>query len=145
MSVNVPGHQKYWSVLYGVLILLLVGCREQQVAPPPAVATNAFFTQAVLDAGAVRIGEQQNLHLVLQKTASSETIFQLTVTYANGSEQRVINATLGREATLSWDIPADAGVGVATFHLTTSDCGCGDRSPGQVTLTGEAKGEFHVR
>ena len=132
-------------MIYGVLILLLVGCRERLSAPPPVVTTNAFFAQALLDAGALRIGEQQQLHLALEKTATSETIFQLTVTYANGIEQRVIKATLGRETTLSWEIPADAGVGVATFHLTTSDCGCGDRSPGQVTLTGEAEGEFHVR
>lgn len=145
MSVNVRGHQKHGSVLYGVLLLILVGCRGQLAAPPPAVTANAFFAQAVLDAGAVRIGEQQNLHLVLQKAASSETIFQLTVTYANGIEQSVINATLGRETTLSWAIPADAGVGVATFHLTTSDCGCGDRSPGQVNITGKAEGEFRVQ
>lgn len=145
MLVNVRGRPKRWSVLYGALILILVGCRGRLATPPPVVTTNAFFAQAVLDAGAVRIGEQQQLHLLLQKTASSETIFQLTVTYANGVKQSVINATLGRETTLSWDIPADAGVGMATFHLTTSDCGCGDRSPGQVNLTGEAKGEFHVR
>lgn len=145
MSVNVRGHQKDGAVLYGVLLLLLAGCRGQLAAPPPAVTANAFFAQAVLDAGAVHIGEQQDLHLVLQKTTSSETIFQLTVTYANGIEQRVIKTTLGRETTLSWDIPADAGVGVATFHLTTSDCGCGDRSPGQVTSTGDAKGEFRVQ
>lgn len=144
MSVSVRGRRKRWSVIYGVLVLLLVGCRGRLTAPP-VVTTNAFFAQAVLDAGAVRIGEQQQLHLILQKTISSETIFQLTVTYANGIEQRVINATLGRETTLSWDIPADAGVGVATFHLTTNDCGCGDRSPGQVNITGEAEGEFHVR
>ena len=145
MSVNVPERQKRWLALYGVLLLILVGCRAPLTTPPPVVTTNAFFAQAVLDAGAVRIGEQQNLHLILQKAASSETIFQLTVTYANGSEQSVINATLGRETTLSWTIPADAGVGVATFHLTTSDCGCGDRSPGQVNLTGEAEGEFRVQ
>lgn len=132
-------------MIYGVLILLLVGCRGRLTAPPAVVTTNAFFAQAALDAGAVRSGEQQQLHLALEKTATSETIFQLTVTYANGIEQRVIKATLGRETTLSWEIPADAGVGVATFHLTTSDCGCGDRSPGQVTLIGEAAGEFHVR
>ena len=145
MSASVRGRRNQWSVMVGMLLLLLVGCRGRLAAPPPVVTANAFFAQAVLDAGAVRVGDQQQLHLLLEKTASSETIFQLTVTYANGSEQRVINATLGREATLSWDIPADAGVGVATFQLTTSDCGCGDRSPGQVTLTGEAKGEFHVR
>lgn len=145
MSVNVHERQKRWPLFYGALLLLLVGCRGQGATPQPVVTTNAFFAQAVLDAGAVRIGEQQNLHLILQKTATSETIFQLTVTYANGSEQTVIKATLGRETTLSWTIPADAGVGVATFHLTTSDCGCGDRSPGQVNLSGEAEGEFHVQ
>ena len=145
MSVSVRARRKRWAVIYGMLILLLVGCRGWLAAPPPVVTANAFFAQAVLDAGALRIGEQQQLHLLLEKTVTSETIFQLTVTYANGIEQRVIKATLGRETTLSWEIPADAGVGVATFHLATSDCGCGDRSPGQVTLTGEAEGEFHVR
>lgn len=144
MSAHIHGRPQRWSVLYGVLSLFLVGCGGR-LAAPPVVTTNAFFAQAALDAGTVGIGEQQNLHLILQKTASSETIFQLTVTYANGIEQNVINATLGRETTLSWDIPADAGVGVATFHLSTSDCGCGDRTPGQVNLTGEAEGEFHVR
>ena len=145
MAVKMRGRQKRWPVMVGLLLLLLVGCRGRLAAPPPVVTANAFFAQAALDASALRIGDQQQLHLLLEKTASSETIFQLTVTYANGIEQRVIKATLGRETTLSWDIPADAGVGVATFQLTTSDCGCGDRSPGQVTLTGEAKGEFHVR
>lgn len=128
-----------------ILGLLMMGCSGRAAEAAPAVTVNGFFEQATLQSGALQMGETQELHLLLHNGGGSETIFQLTVTYANGIEQSVINTTLGRETTLSWAIPADAGVGVATFHLTTSDCGCGVRAPGQVNITGEAKGEFRVQ
>lgn len=130
-----------------LLLLLLMGCRDRTVEAAPVVTTNGFFEQAALATGALRTGEEQNLHLILHNGGGSETIFQLTITYANGVEQSVVKATTAREATLVWNIPPDAGVGRATFRLTTTGCGCGDRRVAQVNtvLEGSAEGEFHVQ
>jgi hypothetical protein len=137
-------HDRIVRQIIGVLLVLLViGCRSRSA--PPVVTTNAFFEQALLATGTVRTGEEQTLHLILRNDGGSETIFQLTIIYANGVEQRVIRATIARETTISWNIPPDAGVGRATFHLTTT--GCGARSVTQVNtiLEGSAEGGFYVR
>jgi len=140
--------QRMIGQLLGVgLVVILAACSGRLPAAAPAVTANGFFEQAALASGAVRTGEEQNLHLILRNGGGSETIFQATITYANGVEQQVLKATTARETTLAWNIPPDAGVGRATFRLTTTGCGCGDRSVLQVTavLEGSAEGAFQVQ
>jgi hypothetical protein len=127
--------------------LLGIGCSGRAVEVAPVVTVNGFFEQATLRSGALRAGETQELHLVLQNGGGSETIFQVTITYANGVEQQVVDATTARATTLAWTIPADAGAGVANFALTTTGCGCGVRTLTQTTTTleGKAEGQFRVQ
>ncbi|MBX3014829.1 MAG: hypothetical protein KF832_25135 [Caldilineaceae bacterium] len=140
------GNWRRWLAWLGLVgLLTATGCGGWFAAAPPAVTTNPFFTEASLERAAVPVGGSQQLRLRLARAAGMATIFQLTITYANGAEQQVIDSTLGQEATLAWQIPPDATPGEATFRLTTNDCGCGDRSTGQLTLAGEAEGKFRVR
>jgi hypothetical protein len=94
------------------------------------------FREAWLARAAVTPGGEQTLAVTLAGRSATTTILQLTVTYPDGNTQDVLDQTLGNSATLTWQVPATANAGVATFRLQLGDCGCGDRSLGAAPATG---------
>ena len=134
------------------LVSLIVGAlfcagSVQQAALTLLDRADPFFNQVVVDRISAAPGSEQTLHVTLNDPGAVTTIFQLAVTYANGVTQTVLDETMGSEATLSWVVPANAGVGAARFELTTSGCGCGDRSRPSNPVGGEstAEGHFYVQ
>ena len=99
---------------------------------------NALLAAVTLQAGHIHAGETQKLSVTLQKAPGNETIFTLVITYADGAQQDVVASTLSNVAELSWETPSTARSGFATFQLSTSGCGCGDRSIGQPATSQES-------
>ncbi len=131
------------------LIVVALSCvgSIHQATPTLLARVDPFFRQVVVERVAATPGGEQALHVTLHDPGAVTTILQLAVTYANGVTQSVLDETMGSEATLSWVVPANAGAGAARFALTTSGCGCGDRSRPSNTVSGEstAEGHFYVQ
>ncbi len=109
--------------------------------------TEPPFRQVMVAHETVAPGQEQSLAVVLDQPAGLTTIFQLAITYPSGATQDVLDETASSEATISWVVPPDAGAGVAQYALTTSGCGCGDRSrpASPVNIESTAAGVFFVR
>jgi hypothetical protein len=99
----------------------------------------------MLDPGAVRTGENRNLHVILKHASNQITILTLTITYPSGLTQNIVHSTLGNEAALEWTVPPKAGTGQATYRLETGGCGCGDHNSIQAdAVQNVATGSFTV-
>ncbi len=110
-------------------------------------ATEPPFRQVQVERATVAPGQEQSLAVALDRPGGLTTIFQLAITYPSGATQDVLDETASSEATISWLVPPDAGTGVAQYALTTSGCGCGDRSrpASPVNIESTAEGVFFVR
>jgi hypothetical protein len=127
-----------------LLILLFSGAVEGAAAPPLYVrilTPPGIFDQVDVAASTLSPGETQNLYIQLDKHGNHLTILQLVVTYPNRSEEQVLGSTVGAQATLTWPIPPDAGVGMARFTLTSGGCGCGVYDPRQPPSNTESRAE----
>ena len=92
------------------------------------VGAKAPFRLVVVEQQTIAAGAEQAISVTLDQQAATTTILQLTITYPGGETQDVLDQTLGSTATLNWLVPDDVRSGEARFRLTTSGCGCGDRS-----------------
>lgn len=105
--------------------LLLVGsvaaAAGLRLAAPP-------FREVLVARQMAAAGGEQSLTVTLDQQAATTTILRLTITYPGGATQEVLDQTFGSTATLTWQVPAGAAPGEASFRLVTSGCGCGDRS-----------------
>ncbi len=113
-------------------ILVAVSGAEGGALP---IAAAAPFRQIVLAHQALAPGAEQALAIALDQT-SATTVLQLTVTYADGKTQDVLDQTLGSTASVTWQVPEDAAPGAAAFQLKTGSCGCGDRSAASAAPAG---------
>lgn len=114
-----------------IALLMFAGAILRGSTPPaqvPALPPNAPFERVKVAAPIIRSGETQNLSVALRGASGQATILTLELVYPTGATERIIHSTMGSEATISWNVPADAGTGIATFRLSKGDCGCGDRS-----------------
>jgi hypothetical protein len=102
--------------------LVAAGALQLAAAPP--------YQEVLLARQAVARGEEQSLAVTLAGEPAATTILQLTITYPDGTTQEVLDQTVGRTATITWQVPATAAPGVASFELQTSGCGCGERTIG---------------
>lgn len=131
-----------------ILLLLMSGIIKASTAPAlavPAVAANSAFSTLTIDPAVLRKGEEGHLSVRLKQAAGQLTILNLTITYPSGATQDVVHSTLGNEATLVWRVPADTGVGQATYQVAAGGCGCGDHSTTQVNASQKvAEGSFTV-
>ncbi|MEZ4869368.1 MAG: hypothetical protein R3C14_49050 [Caldilineaceae bacterium] len=133
----------YWLRAFLILIVALtvaLSVDASSALPPTfyAVTPNALLATVTLQAEPVHAGETQQLTVTLNKTPGSQTIFSLEITYADGSTQAVVDATLSNIATLTWEIPRGTQPGLTTFHLATTGCGCGERTIAQPTTNLES-------
>jgi hypothetical protein len=73
-------------------------------------------------------------------------ILTLSITYADGQRQTVVESSLANTATLSWTVPAGAAQGVASYRLAVGGCGCGmgDYGAAQPALESSVEGTFLV-
>ena len=125
-----------------VLVASSVEARSSLLA-----TTEPPFRQVMVERETVAPGQEQSLAVALDQPGGLTTIFRLAITYPSGAKQDVLDETVSNEATISWLAPLDAGAGVAQYTLTTSGCGCGDRSrpASPVNIESTAKGVFFVR
>lgn len=110
------------------------------------IQADPFFSRIVVGQERVTTGQEQNLQITLVQSAGVTTIFQLVITYPSGVQQEVFAQTIGSEARLTWQIPPAVGVGVANFALTSTGCGCGERTrPANPSNSmSKAAGQFQI-
>lgn len=130
------------AYLLRVLIMLTVTLSmDASVASLPAfypTTSPTLLAVVTLQAGHIHAGDTQNLVATLNTAPGSQTIFTLAITYADGSTQEVVDATISNVATIGWQTPAEAQPGIATFHLATTGCGCTDRALAQPAISQES-------
>ncbi len=128
-------------LLRALLILSVTLGMDASVAPMAAfysATPHALLAVVTLQAAHIQAGEAQNLEATLNMAPGSQTIFSLLITYADGTNQEVVDATISNVATIGWQIPAVAPSGIATFHLATTGCGCADRALDQPAISPES-------
>jgi hypothetical protein len=108
-------------------VLLVSSARAFTGADVPAAALPPLRA-VTLGQEVVAPGGEQSLVVSLTPGLAATTILRLRITYADGTTQEVLDQTLGSTATLTWQVPEGTPGGRATFELTSSGCGCGDRS-----------------
>jgi hypothetical protein len=111
-----------------------------------STAVEAPFQQVAVQRVAIASGQEQSIAVKLDKSTATTTILALTVTYADGTTQRVLDQTLGATADIAWQVPPGTAAGMAQFTVETSGCGCGDRSvaAAPIDLESTATGFFYI-
>ena len=138
------------------LILLLCACiisagcggaSTMQPSSVDSIPVKAPFQSVVVAQPTIARGGEQAISVTLAQQAPTTTILQLEITYAGGATQDVLDQTVGRTATLNWQVPDDAKSGDAKFRLKSSGCGCGDRSSatGPTDIESMVEGHFFVQ
>ncbi len=132
--------------IIGLLCLSLLFAGSIQAKSARLATTEPPFQQVAVMYDVAAPGQEQTLTITLDQPGGLVTIFRLGITYANGATQEVLDETMSNNSTISWVVPADAGAGMARYQLSTSGCGCGDRSrpAGPVNIESSAEGVFLV-
>lgn len=91
-------------------------------------------------------GDVQALQATIHNPWGELVILTLSITYANGQQQTVVESSLSGVAALSWTIPVTAARGTTHYRLTAGGCGCGMGDPGvqPLGLESSAQGTFMV-
>jgi hypothetical protein len=128
-------------VAAALMVASIDGAAAERVALTPP------FQQVVLAHREIAPGAEQEIAVTLEAQAATPALFQLMITYADGTTQDVLDQSLGSTAGIAWQIPAGVPEGTATFRLKTSGCGCGDpsSSSGSTALEAAIEGTFYVR
>ena len=125
-----------------LLLLALAGSVMGSASAPrvtfATITPNTLLAAVTLDGDTVKAGEELSLTARLNKAPGSLTVLRLLITYADGQEQTVAASTVSNATTIVDKIPVDAPPGRATFALSTSGCGCGDRAILQPSVTTES-------
>jgi hypothetical protein len=105
-----------------------------------------MFRKIHIEHSVLRMGQAQQLYVSLETPPGELAVLTLSITYPSGLKRTVVESTLSTEATLSWEIPSEAGVGPATYQLATGGCGCGYSRYGtpKMAFSSVAKGSFMV-
>jgi hypothetical protein len=116
------------NILWVLLLLAMLGCspppaRNPDLAILPQTATPTPLTASVaLDP--VAKGHTQELDVRLLNPRGDLITLTLRLDYPSGVYRSIVRSTLSATAIISWTIPLDAGVGMAQYRLSASDCGC---------------------
>lgn len=138
------------QVFYFVPILLFFSALlGSSVAKAPALAAATFAApqlSVAVTTPAVAIGASQALRVHLDQSAERTAVLVLVVTYPSGVTERSLHSARGSEALLTWTVPREAGVGVATFSLSATGCACGQQGtvPPPAKLESAVAGKFQV-
>lgn len=138
------------QLLYLVPLLLFISSVLGSSISDAPVALAATFTAPQLtvavSAQSVVAGATQTLQIHLDQSAERTASVVLVVTYPNGLTERALHSVRGSAATLSWTVPRDAGMGVATFALSADGCGCDQKGtvPPPTKLESAVEGTFQV-
>jgi len=94
----------------------------------------------------VAAGAQQQIDLLIDALQGQESSLILVVTYPNGEVTRSVHYLTHGGGTIAWEIPANVGVGEATFRLSLNGCTCGAQNtiPRQSTVEGTIDGTFLI-
>lgn len=136
--------------LYLVPVLLFLSSvlgSSMATAPPlPAATLRAPQLTVAVTAQSIRAGETQTLQVHLDQTAERLATMVLIVTYPNGVTERSLHSARGREATITWPVPRNAGSGNATFSLAAHGCACGQEgtAPPPTKLDSAVTGIFYI-
>jgi hypothetical protein len=130
-------------------LLLFVGAVLQGSTQPAQFSNlppDGPFERIVVSSPALRAGETQEVQVTLRGGSGQLTILTLKMVYPDGATEQILHSTMGSEATITWQVPPDAGAGVATFYLSKGDCGCGERSlrTQNVLPAGMVEGRFTI-
>lgn len=138
-------------VLHFFALLILIGSVTQAAAPPPLAAytllPNPQFTEVKVASSTLQRGEAQKLSAKFESSPGELVILMLALTYPSGLKRTVVGSTQTGEATLTWPIPPEAGLGKATYQLSTGGCGCGYGQDGKpkAALQRFAEGSFAIK
>jgi hypothetical protein len=139
-----------WQLVPRLVLFLFMSSLIQTAAPPvPAVDTSTAdsrFLEVYVAAGTVQVEQTQQLSAKLAGPPGELVILTLSITYPSGYQRTQVASTLTNEATLTWVIPPEAGVGTATYQVATGGCGCGfgrDGTP-KAAFSSIATGSFRV-
>lgn len=135
--------------LWRMLPILALSSALLQASVGPTLADQPLLFQApaiTLTAAAqqVQAGTPQTLQVHLTGRTTQVTLVVLAVTYPNGKHEQSLHSVAGDGRAITWTVPADAGVGAATFRVSAQSCNCGSHStiPGQPIA--DASGTFQV-
>jgi hypothetical protein len=133
------------ALLLLMAAVLMVGSIDGAAAQ--RVPVTPPFQRVVLQHRILGRGAEQEIAVALEPQTAVPAVFQLSITYADGTTQDVLDQSFGRTANITWQVPAGAPEGTAFFRLKTSGCGCGDRSSSSGSAAREAvvEGTFYVR
>ncbi len=95
---------------------------------------------------AAQIGGQQQLTIQIDEVQGRRTSLILVVTYPSGEIERSLHYVDSGMGTIAWKIPANAGLGEATFRLVANGCTCGEHNtiPQQSAVDGTVEGSFAI-
>lgn len=124
---------------------LLAGSAPQGL-PGSALSAAAPPLQVAVAQATVAPGATQRLTIQLAALPERRTTLILVVTYPSGAVARSLHTIDGERGAIEWPIPADAGVGEATFRLVADACACGVHNsiPLQDPMEGTVAGRFVI-
>lgn len=138
-------------IVYVLLWLMLGATGLVASVPEHSQASALTYTvpQIVLSVAAATItpGATQRLDIHIAELPDRRTSLILVVTYPSGEIDRSLHYVDGGVGVIEWTIPADAGVGEATFRLIADGCACGEHNtiPRQPAVDGTVAGSFVIR
>ncbi|RIK28947.1 MAG: hypothetical protein DCC55_38390 [Chloroflexi bacterium] len=134
----------------GLALILGAGYLGTQInrplEPSASPSVDSRIRQVRLPHKAVSRGEPQTLDVTLHNPMGELMILTLSITYADGQKQTVVESSLSETGALSWTVPADTAPGGAAYRLTAGGCGCGmgDYGLAPPALESSAEGTFRV-
>jgi hypothetical protein len=140
-----------WQILPRLVVILTMSALMQTSASASPSARSltpeSVFRELQIESNTIHSGEEQRLYTRLDSTPGELVVLTLSLTYPSGMKRTLVESTETGEATLAWTIPPQAGVGTATYKLTTGGCGCGYGRDGKpkVTYQSIVKGAFTVQ
>lgn len=111
------------------LLVALASCQATApVAPtptaPPFAPAQVTIEQVQIGSSVVAPGAIQAIHVTLGNPQRQLVVLDLTLRYPDDRRQTLAAGTMDTAATITWTIPADVPLGVASYRLASGGCNC---------------------
>lgn len=117
------------ALLALVLVLVIgaayLGVPSEGAAVEPDATAGSRILRVHLQPTAAVPGAPQTLDATLHNPMGELMILTLSITYADGQKQTVVESSLTETGILSWTVPKTASTGLANYRLSAGGCGCG--------------------